>query len=136
MRQYETGYILSPALTEEETIQIIRQMADVVAQKGGHMVRQDVWGKRRLAFPIHRFNEGFYVFFTYEGGGEISMELERRFKQMDSVIRFLTVKKDPRDAGPRKNKDRNKAKAEEPAEAVEAAPAPEAETKPVEEKES
>ncbi len=134
MRQYETGYILSPTISEEETISFIRQMADIVTQKGGRMIRQDVWGKRRLAFSIHRFNEGFYVFFTYEGEGDISLELERRFKQSEAVIRFLTVKKDPRDMGPRKNKNRNKNKDEEPAETVEAAPAPETENKPVEEK--
>ncbi len=114
MRQYETGFVLSPALSEEETAQLIQQMADIVAQKKGHMVRQDVWGKRRLAYPIKRFQEGVYVFFTYEGGGDVSVELERRFKQSDTVIRFMTVLKDPRDLVRRKKKRR----------AEEAAPAP------------
>jgi len=115
LRQYETGFVLSPALSEEETAQFIQQMAEIVAQKKGHMVRQDVWGKRRLAFPIKRFQEGVYVFFTYEGGGDVSTELERRFKQTDSVIRFMTVLKDPRDLVRRKKKRRA---------AEEAAPAP------------
>lgn len=106
MRQYETGFVLSPALSEEETTQLVQQMAEIVAQKKGHMVRQDVWGKRRLAFPIKRFQEGLYVFFTYDGPGDISAELERRFKQTDAVIRFLTVVKDPRDLVRRKKKRR------------------------------
>ena len=106
MRQYETGFVLSPALSEEETTQLVQQMAEIVAQKKGHMVRQDVWGKRRLAFPIKRFQEGLYVFFTYDGPGDISTELERRFKQTDAVIRFLTVVKDPRDLVRRKKKRR------------------------------
>ena len=106
MRQYETGFVLSPALSEEETAQFIQQMADIVAQKKGHMVRQDVWGKRRLAYPIKRFQEGVYVFFTYEGPGDVSTELERRFKQTDTVIRFMTVLKDPRDLVRRKKKRR------------------------------
>ena len=117
MRQYETGFVLSPALSEEETAQFIQQMAEIVAQKKGHMVRQDVWGKRRLAFPIKRFQEGVYVFFTYEGGGDVSTELERRFKQTDTVIRFMTVVKDPRDLVRRKKKRR----AEEAAQAAPAA---------------
>ncbi len=116
MRQYETGFVLSPALSEEETSQFVQQMADIVAQKKGRMVKQDVWGKRRLAFPIKRFQEGVYVFFTYEGGGDVSVELERRFKQTDAVIRFMTVLKDPRDLAGRKKKRR----AEEPARAAEA----------------
>lgn len=106
MRQYETGFILSPTLSEEETSQLVQQMAEIVAQKKGHMVRQDVWGKRRLAFPIKRFQEGVYVFFTYDGPGDVSAELERRFKQTDAVIRFMTVLKDPKDLARRKHKKR------------------------------
>ena len=117
MRQYETGFVLSPALSEEETTQVVQQMAEIVAQKKGHMVKQDVWGKRRLAFPIKRFQEGLYVFFTYDGPGDIAAELERRFKQTDAVIRFLTVVKDPRDLVRRKKKRR----AEEAAQAAPAA---------------
>ena len=114
MRQYETGFVLSPTLSEEETAQFLQQMSEIVAQKKGRMVKQDIWGKRRLAFPIKRFQEGLYVFFTYDGGGDVSAELERRFKQSDHVIRFMTVLKDPRDLARRKKKRR----------AEEAAPAP------------
>jgi small subunit ribosomal protein S6 len=106
LRQYETGFVLSPTLSEEETTQLIQQMAEIVAQKNGRMVKQDIWGKRRLAFPIKRFQEGVYVFFTYDGAGDVSTELERRFKQTDAVIRFMTVLKDPRDLGRRKKKRR------------------------------
>jgi small subunit ribosomal protein S6 len=106
VRQYETGFVLSPTLSEEETTQFVQQMAEVIGQKKGRMVKQDIWGKRRLAFPIKRFQEGVYVFFTYEGGGDISTELERRFKQTDSVIRFMTVLRDPRDLTGRKRKKR------------------------------
>jgi small subunit ribosomal protein S6 len=106
VRQYETGFILSPALSEEETTQFIQQMAEIVAQKKGRMVKQDIWGKRRLAYPIKRFQEGVYVFFTYDGPGDVSTEIERRFKQTDAVIRFMTVLKDPRDLVRRKKKRR------------------------------
>ena len=115
MRQYETGFVLSPTLSEEETTQFVQQMAEIVAQKKGRLVKQDVWGKRRLAFPIKRFQEGVYVFFTYDGPGDVSLELERRFKQSDAVIRFMTVVKDPRDLVRRKKKRR----AEEAAAAAE-----------------
>lgn len=116
MTQYETGFIVSPNLPEEEATRLIQQMADVVAQKKGRMVKQDVWGKRRMAYAIKRFREGVYVFFTYEGGGEVPLELERRFKQTDGIIRFLTVKKDARDLLPRRKKKM-------PPEAAPAAPA-------------
>ncbi len=104
MRQYETGFVLSSSLPEEEAQAFIRQMAEVVSQKNGRMIKQDVWGKKRLAYPIKKFNEGIYVFFLYEGPGDVSQELERRFKQTDTVIRFLTVLKNPRDNVRRKKK--------------------------------
>ena len=106
MRQYETGFILSPSLSEEETEGFIRQMGEVIVQKKGRMVKQDVWGKRRLAYSIKKAREGTYVFFLYEGAGDVSQELERRFKQTDSVIRFLTVKKDGKENVRRKRKGR------------------------------
>ncbi len=123
MRQYETGFVLSPNLSEEETTQFVQQMAEIVAQKKGRMVKQDIWGKRRLAFPIKRFQEGVYVFFTYDGGGDVSAELERRFKQTDHVIRFMTVLKDPRDLARRKKKRRAEEAAPTPAPAPAPAPA-------------
>lgn len=131
MTQYETGFVLSPALSEEETTQFIQQMAEVVAQKKGRMVKQDVWGKRRLAYPIKKYTEGVYVFFTYEGPGDVSAELERRFKQADAVIRFLTVKKDLRSQARKKRKKLS----EEAARAAEGAAAPKAEPPAAEAKE-
>lgn len=125
MRQYETGFVLSPGLSEEETEGFIKQMAEVIAQKKGRMVKQDVWGKRRLAYPIKRYHEGTYVFFLYEGPGDVSQELERRFKQTDSVIRFLTIKKDDKDLVRRKKKAARQAAAAAAAAAA-SAPAPDA----------
>jgi len=94
MKQYETGFLISPNLTEEETDSLILQMAEVVSRKKGKMLKEDRWGKRRLAYPIDRFEEAFYVFFHYEGEHDVSSELERRFKQTDTVLRYLTVKKE------------------------------------------
>jgi small subunit ribosomal protein S6 len=123
MNQYETGFILAPTLSEDETTQFIQQMAAIIPQKKGRMVKQDVWGKRKLAYVIKKFSDGLYVFFTYEGPGDVSAELERRFKQSDSVIRFLTVKKDLRIQA-RKKRKRSAEEAARAAEAGAESPAP------------
>lgn len=120
MNQYETGFIIAPNLTEEETTALISQMAEVVTAKKGRMIKQDLWGKRKLAYSIKRFNEGFYVFFTYEGTPAVPAELERKFKQTDAILRFMTIKKDPR--GMIKGKKKEKA--------VEATPVVESEVQP------
>lgn len=115
MNQYETGFIIAPNLSEEETKALIAQMAEVVPAKKGRMIKQDLWGKRRLAYPIKRFTEGFYVFFTYEGTPAVPAELERKFKQTDAILRFMTIKKDPRGMV----KGKKKETAAEPAPAAE-----------------
>ncbi len=92
MRLYETAFLIAPTLAEDETEQLIQQMADVITQKKGRMVNIDKWGKRKTAYPIQKFDAASYVFFLYEGEAEIPAELERRFKQTEAVIRYLTVK--------------------------------------------
>jgi small subunit ribosomal protein S6 len=119
MEQYETGFLLAPNLSEEETEKLIGQMAEVVSLKEGRLVRQERWGKRRLAYSIKRFSEAFYVFFHYEGRADIPVELERRFKQSDAVLRYLTLKKDAKAQLRRKKK-------KEPGAEEKAAPAQEA----------
>ena len=94
MRAYETGFLIVPNITEDEAGVIIQQMADVVSQKSGKMIKLDKWGKRRTAFTLKKFNEAYYVFFHYEGGPDIPAELGRRFRQMDTVLRHLTLVKE------------------------------------------
>jgi len=122
MLLYETGFLLAPNLSEEETEKIINQMVEVVSQREGRLVRQERWGKRRLAYSIERFDEASYVFFHYEGRPDIPVELERRFKQSEAVLRYLTLKKDTK--GPLRRKKKKEPGAEE--KAAPAAEAPEA----------
>lgn len=119
MRLYETGFLIAPNLSEEEADGLIAQMADIVSQKKGRMVKQEKWGKRKLAYPIKRFNEASYVFFTYESEADVPHELGRRFHNLETVLRHLTLVKDQRE------NVRNKKKARRAASKAEA-PAPEA----------
>jgi len=104
MTQYETAFLISPNLEEEETEKVITRMAEVISEKKGKMINEDRWGKRRLAYPIKKFEEAFYVFFHYEGDSEIPLELERRFKQTEEVLRYLTMKKTQKENVRRKKK--------------------------------
>ena len=122
MRQYETGFLLSPQLTEEEAEVIIQQMADVIAQRQGKMAKVDKWGKRRTAYPLGKFHDAYYVFFHYDGGPDIPAELARRFRQLDTVLRYLTLTKETQQNMRRKKKPKSKPKTAEGAgEAPEAA---------------
>lgn len=97
MRLYETTFLIAPTLPEEEAEQLIEKMAGIVTEKKGKMINVDKWGKRRLAYPIKKFEDAVYVFFLYKGDVDIPMELERNFKQTESVIRYLTIKMEERE---------------------------------------
>ncbi|MGD2294244.1 MAG: 30S ribosomal protein S6 [Candidatus Aminicenantes bacterium] len=92
MTSYETAFLIAPNLPEEETEKLIEKMAGIISKKKGKMINLDRWGKRKLAYPIQRFEEAFYVFFQYHGEPVIPTELERNFKQSEAVIRYLTIK--------------------------------------------
>lgn len=97
MRQYELGFLISPNLSDEEREKLIHKMAEIVSKKKGKMLKEDKWKKRKLAYPIKKFEEAYYVFFLYEGESDVTSELERRFKQTDAILRYLTVKKEQRE---------------------------------------
>ncbi|MBN2245005.1 MAG: 30S ribosomal protein S6 [Candidatus Aminicenantes bacterium] len=128
MRLYETAFLIAPNLPEEELESLLKKMQEVVSKKKGKMLNVDNWGKKKMAYSINKFDEATYIFFLYEGTPDIPAELERRFKQTEAIIRFLTVKKDPRDTL-RKPGKRAKKKAKETEEK------PETETKHDEEEE-
>jgi small subunit ribosomal protein S6 len=95
MRRYEVVFVLAPTLSEDEVDQNIATYTQIAEQEGASIVSMDKWGKRKLAFPVKKYTEGYYVVLTVEEPvARAVQELERRFKVTDSVIRFLTVRID------------------------------------------
>ncbi len=125
MTLYETGFLISPQLTEEDAEAVIQQMAEIVATRQGKMVRIEKWGKRRTAYDIKKFGDAYYVFFHYEGGADIPLELNRRFRQMDTILRHLTLVKETRQNVRRKKKAPKRTPGRETAEEAAAAAAAE-----------
>ncbi len=94
MRQYELIFIIRPDAGEEETGKIITQMESVATGAGGKLSKLDRLGRRRLAYRVGKYSEGFFVLFALEGTGDTVKELERRLKVTDGVIKYLTVRVD------------------------------------------
>ncbi len=115
MRRYETAFVISPKVEEEELEKIISHMTEIISKKEGKLVKQDNWGKRKLAYPINKFDEAYYVFFLYDGEPDILKELEKNFRQSEKILRYLTVKKDIEEKvrWKRKTKDKKEKKAKE-----------------------
>lgn len=91
MKQYEAVYILSPALTAEETDKFVEKSQQVVAAGGGEIEKVEKLGRKKLAAPVQRQSEGFYVQMQFRGNGPIVSELERTFRQSEGVLRHLTA---------------------------------------------
>ncbi|MGI5902392.1 MAG: 30S ribosomal protein S6 [Desulfitobacteriia bacterium] len=92
MRAYEVLYIIRPDLEEEAIKANIDRFAEIVTANGGTDLKIDPWGKRRLAYEVKKFKEGYYVLMNFNGEARTVEELERLMKISDAVIRFLTTK--------------------------------------------
>jgi small subunit ribosomal protein S6 len=93
MRTYEVLFILSPQVTEEESTTLINDFKGIAAGIGANLKSEDAWGRRRLAYPIQKFNEGIYHLFVLESDTSLS-ELDRRMKNVDRVLRHVIVRTD------------------------------------------
>jgi small subunit ribosomal protein S6 len=94
MRNYEIMFIVNPATPEDEIDKINSQIEGVITAGGGQIQKIEKMGKRRLAYNVEKFHEGFYVLFVIGANGEIVRECERRLRVMDAVIKYLTVRTD------------------------------------------
>ena len=123
MRTYDVLFILSPQVTEEEVTTLINDFKGIATTNGATVKSEDAWGRRRLAYPIHKFNEGIYHLFVLESEGSLS-ELDRRMKNVDRVLRHVIVRTDLEQKRADKLAKRNPKKERvRPAAAAPAAPA-------------
>ncbi len=88
MREYELMYIARPNLEPEQYEALQERVTTLIARDGGEMTGADVWGKRRLGYPIKHETDGHYVLLTFKGGEELVRELDRVLSITDEFIRF------------------------------------------------
>lgn len=92
MRLYESLYLVKPDLAEEEYGQIREKFQKLISRNGGVLVKEDVWGKRELAYPVQKYMQGYYVLLNYAGMPGISAKLEREFRLDERVMKYHTIK--------------------------------------------
>ena len=91
LNYYETLFVVSPALSEEETKSVIEKFTALIAENGT-VLSVNEWGKRRLGYPIEKLNEGYYVVVNFQSEGNFPAELERLFGINDSIIRSIVIR--------------------------------------------
>ncbi len=92
MRDYELVVIISPEVTEENVGGVTERIGGWIANGGGEVTNVNVWGRRRLAYPIRDFREGTYVATQFRMEPTATAELERSLKLSEDVLRYLLVR--------------------------------------------
>ena len=101
-RHYESTIIVNGALEEEPIAQVVTRTTDFITRNGGDIKQADHWGRRRLAYPINKKNNGYYVQFQIDGPAELMAQLDRFYQLEEHIIRHLTLQLDDADL---KNRD-------------------------------
>ncbi|MCC0633330.1 30S ribosomal protein S6 [Clostridioides difficile] len=90
MRNYELVYVVKPNSDEETREAVLNKVKEVVATEG-EIVKVDTWGTKKLAYPIAKFTEGFYVLVNFKSAVDVPKEIDRNLKINENVIRHMIV---------------------------------------------
>ena len=93
-RLYEVMFIVRPDVAEEDVDKLIAGFTTSVTNSGGVVKNVEKMGRRKLAYLVRKFSDGNYVLMTLEAGGPVVLELERRMRVTEPVIKFITVRID------------------------------------------
>ncbi len=92
--KYETVFILTPVLSDEQMKEAVEKFATVLTDNGATIANQELWGLRKLAYPIEKKSTGFYSLIEFDGDPSIIRKLETAYRRDERVIRFLTFRLD------------------------------------------
>jgi small subunit ribosomal protein S6 len=93
MNKYEVMFILDPALDDDKKAAAVEAVKDVIGA-AGEVTEVDEWGLRKLAYPILKKTEGYYVVMQFNAQPELPKELDRRLRINDDFLRHIIVNKD------------------------------------------
>ncbi|MCH5240989.1 MAG: 30S ribosomal protein S6 [Muribaculaceae bacterium] len=94
MNCYETVFILTPVLSDDQMKEAVEKFKGVLVQNGAEIVNEELWGLKKLAYPIQKKSTGFYCLLEFKGEPTIVKKLEIAFRRDERVIRFLTFRLD------------------------------------------
>ena len=94
MRDYELIFIVQPDVGDDGLEAVVQRVEQIITNHGGEVSKVDPWGKRRLAYPIRRFREGYYVRMETKLQPDGIREIEHDFKLTEPLMRHLIVRMD------------------------------------------
>lgn len=119
VKQYETVFIATPVLSEQQMKEAVAKYTQLIKDNGGEVVYEEDWGLRQLAYPIQHKTSGFYYLIEFRSNPEFVDVLETQYHRDERIIRFLTVALDKDAVAYAEHRRENrKKKAEAPVEAA------------------
>ena len=94
MRNYETVFILTPVLSDDQMKDTVHKFNKILKDNGANIINEESWGLKKLAYPIQHKSTGFYNLVEFEAAPEIISTLETEFRRDEKILRFLTVSLD------------------------------------------
>ena len=91
MRQYELIYIVHPDLDEDALSEVIDRVSSWISDEDGEITNTELWGKRKLAYPIRKQTEGYYVIMQTKMTMTTDSQLERNLRYLEPVMRYSIV---------------------------------------------
>ena len=92
MNQYETVFILTPVLSEDQMKETVEKFKGVLTDAGAEIISEENWGLKKLAYPIDKKTTGFYELIEFNAAPETIKTLEIAYRRDEKVLRYLTVK--------------------------------------------
>ncbi len=94
MNQYETVFILTPVLSDEQMKETVAKFKKLLTDNGAEILNEEAWGLKKMAYAIEKKSTGFYCLLEYKVEPTVIDTLETGFRRDEKVIRFMTVKLD------------------------------------------
>ena len=91
MRQYELVFIVHPDLDDDALNEVIAQVSSWISDEDGEITNTELWGKRKLAYPIRKQTEGYYVIMQTKMTMTVDSQLERNFQLLEPVMRYSII---------------------------------------------
>lgn len=94
VKQYETVFIMTPVLSDDQIKETVGKYQKLLKDGGAEIVDENNWGMRKLAYPIEKKTSGYYYLIEFRGEGSLIATLETAYKRDERLLRFLTVSLD------------------------------------------
>jgi small subunit ribosomal protein S6 len=89
---YETTFIVNASLDDSQVDNVIARVQDMIVKNGGNVTFLNKWGRKRLAYPINKKTNGFYVNMEFDAPGSLIAQLERMFQLDEMILRHLLIR--------------------------------------------